>query len=255
MNERSRTWEQLGAASGLLATLLFVIAFIVFLGTSPGGDPSLPNIAQADTAPGFLAAHLTAIRVVVLLNGLGIALFLWFLGSLWTTLSEAEGEVGRGSTVAVIGGVAGSVLVLAGLALIATAGLSTSSDQADNVGTLYTASALLVALGGGVLSVFFFGVAKVILQTDALGRWLGILAFIAGLVSVFGFMTPFFQANILNAATGALGHWAWSLAFVVWLFLASAAMTLEQRRLTRDDKPTSGAVRAAEPPAGGGVGP
>ena len=111
-----------------------------------------------------------------------------------------------------------------------------------------------MALGGGVLSIFFFGVAKVILQTDALGRWLGILAFIAGLVSVLGFMTPFFQANVLNAATGALGHWAGSVAFVVWLFLASAAMTLEQRRLIRDAAPTSGAVGIAEPPAGGGVG-
>jgi hypothetical protein len=251
MNQRSRTWDQMGAASGLLATLLFVIAFIVFLGTSPGGDPSLPNVAAADTAPAFLAAHLSAIRVVVLLNSLGIALFLWFLGSLWTTLREAESEAGRGSTSAVIGGVAGSVLVLVGLALLATAGLSTSPGQADNVPTLYTASALLTALGGGVLSVFFFGVAKVVLQTHALGRWLGILAFVAGLISVLGFMTPFFEANVLNAATGALGRWAGSAAFVVWLFLASAAMTLEQRRLTHDDAPTSGAVGITEPQAGG----
>jgi hypothetical protein len=241
MDERNRTWEQMGAASGLLATLLLVIAFIVFLGTSPGGDPSLPNIAQADTAPAFLAAHLTAIRVVVLLNGLGIVVFLWFLASLWTTLSEAEGDGGRGSTAAVIGGVAGSVLVLAGLALIATAGLSTSPDQADNVGTLYTASALVIALGGGVFSIFFFGVAKVILQTGALGRWLGVLAIIAALFSVCGFMTPFFQANVLNAATGALGHWAWTVAFVVWLLLASGAMTLAQRRRNRD-------LSAAAPP-------
>ena len=95
--------------------------------------------------------------------------------------------------------------MLAGLALLATAGLSTSPDQADNVGTLYTASSLLIALGGGVLSVFFFGVAKVILQTERARRWLGILAFIAGLISVLGFMTPFFEANVLNAATGAWG--------------------------------------------------
>ena len=142
--------------------------------------------------------------------------------------------------------------MLAGLALIATAGLSTSPDQADNVGTLYTASALFMALGGGVLSVFFFGVAKVVLQTDALGRWLGILAFIAGLVSVLGFMTPFFQANVLNAATGALGHWAGIVAFVVWLFLASAAMTLEQRRALRDAAPTSGGAGILSPNRAGG---
>ena len=43
-------------------------------------------------------------------------------------------------------------------------------------------------------------------------------------------MTPFFEANVLNAATGALGRWAGSVAFVIWLGLASAAMTLAQRR-------------------------
>ena len=234
MQERNRTWEQMGAASGLLATLLFVIAFIVFLGTSPGGDPSLPNIAQADTAPAYLAAHLTAIRVVVLLNALGLALFLWFLASLWTTLREAEDGASRGSTAALAGGVASSGLVLVGLALLATAGLSTSPDQADNVATLYTAASLLIAFGIGVSAIFFFAVSKVILATGALGRWLGVLAFIAGLLSVCGFMTPFFEANVLNAATGALGRWAGSVAFVIWLGLASAAMTVAQRHRRRD---------------------
>ena len=221
MNDRDKTWEQMGAASGLLATLLFVIAFIVFLGTSPGSDPQLPNIAHADTAPVYLAAHLSAIRVVVLLNALGTVLFLWFLASLWRTLSESETE-GRGSTAALIGGVAGAGLILVGLALAATAGLSTSSTQAANVASLYTASSLLTAFGGGVLSLFFFGVAKVILQTGALGKWLGVLAFIAAFLSVCGFMTPFFAANVLNAGTGALGKWAWTAAFVVWLFWPAA---------------------------------
>lgn len=247
MSKHRSSWEQVGAASGLLASVLFVLAFIVFLGTSPGGDPSLPNIAGADTAPAYLAANLDEIRIVVLLNGLGIALFLWFMGSLWTTLREAEGEGGRGSTVTLIGGVAGSVLVLAGLTLLAAAGLSTSPSQADNVPTLYVSSALLVALGGGVLSLFSFGVGKVILRTGVLGKWLGVLAMIAGLLSVCGFMTPFFEANVLNAATGLLGHWAWSVAFVVWLLLASSTMTLAQRRQkTRPQAPDGSTPTAPE---------
>ena len=236
MSDRSSTWEELGAASGLLATALFVAAFIVFLaGADPTGDPALPNIKHAEFSPAYLAAYLSEIRVVVLLNSLGLALFLWFLGSLWTRLRDDEGGAGRGSTLVLVGGVAGAVLVLAGLALIAAAGLSTSAVQADSVATLYTASSLLIALGGGVLSIYFFGAAKVILQTDALGRWLGVLAFIAGLLSVCGFMTPFFEANLLNAATGALGRWAPTAAFVIWLFLASGSMTLEQRRRRRPE--------------------
>jgi hypothetical protein len=94
-----------------------------------------------------------------------------------------------------------------------------------------------------MLSIFFFGASKVILQTGALGRGLGILAFIAGLFSVCGFMTPFFAANVLNAATGALGRWGWTVAFVLWLGLASLSMTLAQRR----------AAKAASAAAAGGA--
>jgi hypothetical protein len=54
-----------------LATLLFVVALIVFLGTSPGGDPALSEI-----------------RVVILLSVLGTALFLWFLATLWMALRD-----------------------------------------------------------------------------------------------------------------------------------------------------------------------
>ncbi len=246
MSPRSRAWGEMGAASGLLATLLFVIAFAVFLSTSPGGDPALPNIKHADLAPSYLAANLSAIRVVILLQTLGLALFLWFLASLWRVLREAEGDQSRGATAALVGGVGAAGLDLSALALLATAGLSTSAGQADNVSTLYTASSVLVAFGIGVSSIFFFATAKVILHTGALGRWLGVLAFVAGLLSVCGFMTPFFAANVLNAATGGLGRWAGSVAFVIWLGLASAAMTLAQRHRDR------GAGATGQPRASGG---
>jgi hypothetical protein len=40
----------MGAASGLFATLLFVIAFIIFLSTDPSGgnQPALPNVVPSD---------------------------------------------------------------------------------------------------------------------------------------------------------------------------------------------------------------
>ncbi len=233
MTKRTGSWEQMGAASGLLAALLFVVSFVVFfLGADPGGDPKLPNIAQADLAPAYLAAHLTQIKVAVLFSVLGFSLFLWFLGTIWAVLKRAEGEDGRGSSIALIGGVSAAVLGLAGHMLVSTAGLATSAAQADVVPTLYTASALLIALSGGLLSIFFFAVAKVVFQTQVLPKAIGILAVIAALLSVSGFMTPFFAANVLNAADGALGRVAWEVAFVVWLLATSIVMTLEQRRRT-----------------------
>ena len=39
MHEKDHRWDELGAASGLLATLLFVVGLVVLLGTNPGGTP------------------------------------------------------------------------------------------------------------------------------------------------------------------------------------------------------------------------
>ncbi len=231
----------MGAASGLLAALLFVVAGIVFLlGADPGGTPQWPSVAHADLSPAYLASYISEIRVSVLLTVLGLTMFLWFLATLWGVLKGAEGEDGRGSTLALIGGVSASITCLAGLTLISAAALSTSPGQADTVPTLYTAASLLIALSGGLLSIFFFGVAKVVFATRVLPKSLGVLAVVAALLSICGFMTPFFEASVLNAANGALGRIAWDVAFVVWLGVASAVMTMRQRRQQRAD--SSGAA-------------
>lgn len=253
MEANQRGWGEMGAASGLLATLLFVISFVVFMSTGPGGSIELPNVNHAQAFPDYLQANLSEIRVVVLLNALGVTLFLWFLASLWRTLRDAEHDASRGATAALVGGIAGSGLILVGLALLATAGLSTSSGQAEVVPALYVAASLLSALGMGVLSLFLFAVSKVIFETGVLGRWLGVLAFLAGLLAVCGFMTPFFAANVLNAATGALGHWAGTAAFVIWLGLASGAMTRAQRH--RDDTDPTPAAASPRPAPSQGGGP
>jgi len=52
----------MGAAAGLLATLLLLIALIISLAIGPGGDPSLPNVNDAQFFPAFLQANLSTIR-------------------------------------------------------------------------------------------------------------------------------------------------------------------------------------------------
>jgi hypothetical protein len=248
MNERNRTWEQMGAASGLFAVLLFVAAFIIFLNTDPSGGntPRLPNIANAPAAPAFFADHLNGIRAQVMLNSIGIVFFLWFLGTLWSTLREAEGGPARGSAIASGGALVGVALTLVGLMLTATSTLTTSLPQAETVPTLYTAAALSFALGGAAFTIFFLGVAEVSLRAGGLPRWLGFLALLAAAASVFGFVTPYARDGIFNPATGALGFYAHYIAFVVWLLLASAAMTLAQRRRSRAAAPAP----PQAPPAG-----
>ncbi len=236
MRESDSSWQQVGAASGLFAALLFVAAFIIFLNADPSGGstPRLPNIANAQAAPAFFATHLNGIRAQVMLNGIGLALFLWFLGTLWSALRAAEGGPARGSAIASGGALVGVALTMVGLILTGTATLTTTLAQAETVSTLYGGAALSYGFGGGAFAVFFLGVAEVSLRTGGLPRWLGWLAVLAAVASVFGFVTPYAQSGIFNPATGAIGFYAHYAAFVVWVFLASAAMTLAQRRRTRE---------------------
>jgi hypothetical protein len=92
--KRNAEGEGMGAASGLLAALLFVGAFIVFLTTTPTGTPSLPAVQNAQLAPEYIAANLNPYRIQLLLMCLGIVMFLWFVGSLWVTLLAAVGDPG-----------------------------------------------------------------------------------------------------------------------------------------------------------------
>ncbi|TFE53181.1 hypothetical protein E3E14_10025 [Streptomyces sp. ICN441] len=233
--------------SGVLAAIMFMAAFAMFMSTSPGGITPYPSVETAQTANDFLSRHVNAIRLQGLFTTLGIALFLWFLGSLWRVLREAEGDSAPGSTVALVAASTGSALMLVSLALTYAVLLTTSPAQADAAPALFTCAAVLFALGGGVLSLFFFAVGKVILRTGVMGRWLGWLALVAAALSVLAFISPFWVSGALNPATGALGLWAWWAAFVIWVLLASLVLVFEQRHRVE------GPARTGPVPAGPAV--
>ena len=228
-------WEGMGAASGLFAVLLFAVAFVIFLSTDPSGGntPQLPDIANAQAAPAFFADHLNAIRAQVMLNSIGIVFFLWFLGTLWAILRRAEGAPARGSVITLGGALVGVALTLVGLMLTGTSTLTTSLPQAETVPTLYTAASLSFAFGAAAFTIFFLGVAEVILRMQAMAKWLGYLALLAAALSAFGFITPYYTEGVFNPATGALGFYAHYIAFVVWLFFGSVELALAQRRRRR----------------------
>ncbi len=242
-----RHWEQMGAMSGLFVSLLFITSFAIFLATDPSGGntAALPDIAGAEAAPAFFADHLQAIRAQVMLNSIGLAFFLWFLGTLWSSLRSAERGNGRGSAIAASGALAGVALTLVGLILLGTATLTTSSEQAAVVPTLYTAAAVATAFGGALFTIFYLGVAEVSIRYGGLPSWLGYLAILAAVVSVFGFVTPYATTGVFNAANGAIGFYGHYAAFVIWVLLASIAMVLGQHRQGRESVPAEPAPQPA----------
>jgi hypothetical protein len=218
MNER--TWERVGAASGLLAAALFAVSFIIFLGNDPG---DVPDLKHAAAATGFVTDHKEAIRAELLLNSIAIIAFLWFLGSLWSTYRAAEGGPARVSAIASAGGIVGAAMVLLGFVFQAAAALR---PAAVDIPEMYILSSLAIGLGGAAFTVFFLASAKVILRAGAMASVLGLLAVVAGVASALGFVTIFADDGLFNAATGAFGFWIRYASFVVWVFLASIALTV-----------------------------
>jgi hypothetical protein len=219
-----RTWERLGAASGIVAVLLFAGAFIILLVTDPIGE--VPDIANApEEAAGYLSDNETELKVQVLLNSLAIVAFLWFLGSLWSTLRAAEGGPARVSAIASAGGIAGAALVLMGFVFEASAVVNPAGIQPEDSGLLYVLAAMSIGLGGSAFTVFFLAAGKVILKTGALPLAIGLLAFVAAAASALGFVSIFVDEGIFNPATGAFGFWVRFGAFVIWLAAASVTLT------------------------------
>jgi hypothetical protein len=52
-----RTWERIGALSGLVSAVLFGVALIIFLATDPTGTPRIPDLANAADASVYIRDH------------------------------------------------------------------------------------------------------------------------------------------------------------------------------------------------------
>ena len=133
------------------------------------------------------------------------------------------------SAIASAGGIAGAVAVLMGFVFEASAAIAPTTID---VTTLYVMATMSIGLGAAAFTVFFLAVARVILDTRVLPLVIGGLAIVAGVASALGFVSIFADEGVFNAATGAFGFWVRFGAFVVWLALASVALTVTVGRRT-----------------------
>src|SRR5262245_816634 len=180
----TRLREQLGAAAGLVAAVLFGISFVVGLKPEPPrlDEGALP-IAQ------YVAQNQDALRVEVLLNTLAMLFFLWFLGSVRAGLRPAEGGAGRVSAIASGGGLVGAAFILLAQVFVAAAALQPLETPPALTRALIDLQALSVGIGASAFAVFFLAVAGATLLDGGLPKWLGWLAGLAAVVAALGVVT------------------------------------------------------------------
>jgi hypothetical protein len=87
-------WERYAPLTGIVAVILWIVGVIV---------QERAKLSEKDSAAEVLAAvqsHDSSLIAGGVIFAFGVVFFIWFLGSLRTTLIAAEGGVGRLSSIA-----------------------------------------------------------------------------------------------------------------------------------------------------------
>ncbi len=182
----SRSLERIAGAAGILGVIL-VIAYILI----PPHDPSYPYTSEAIAV---LAANRDAYLVKNLLGTLSFFFFLFFMGSLYSTLRRAEGGTGWLSILALGGGLV--FTAVHSIELIAAYALGWHVAQTGNVALVAALEDIqqLVAYFYAVpAAVMVLATSIVAYQTRCLPRWLaweGVATSLVWLVAAVGVVDP-----------------------------------------------------------------
>jgi hypothetical protein len=209
------------AASGIPAVLLVVGSFLGFI---------LPNAPDLD-APGtdwaaYFTDHQSRIQVGVIVLGVGLFFFIWFLGSLRSALARAEGGEGRLASVAFGGG----IVAVATLLIAASAGAVAALRPGDlDPNTTRAFNDLGVVAGGPGAA----GFTALFAATAIVGyRHRAVPAPIAGLSALAAITQPLAYGVAVTdsgafAADGVLGGFIPIITFVVAMLGLSIALIRE----------------------------
>jgi hypothetical protein len=207
-------WEQYGALAGLVFVILVVVgAFIA--GSPPRPDDSIQKIAD------YYRNHTGAIKTGAFLTGLAGVAFLWFLGSLWSTLRRSE-DTRRLATIATGGGIVGLVLALLAFALnssVAIALNSRDSLQFLNPKFIYLLSGVIGGMGNFGIAVLVAATGVAILRTRVFPAWLAGPSMLIALGWIVGGLVVATDSSVIFT----IGFVVF-LLWLVWILLISFFM-------------------------------
>jgi hypothetical protein len=215
-------WGPLAAASGAGSAVLAMLAFLIAQG--PDDTDSLPSIL------GYFAAHDDRVRWQALLFGLATALLLWFAATLASATRAAEAGLRYGGVILASAGatVALYLVGIAGWFALAeqfggARGIPPASPPLGDAATLWNFADAAYTLSNFPAAVFVAAGAIAALNSRLTGGWLaGMGGAIALLLLVNGLVGTLGDAEIL----GLLAF----VAFLAWIFTASVALILSDRR-------------------------
>lgn len=207
-----KKWAKLAVLGGVGFVILNVIGAII-MGQLPMADDTNEEVLE------WFVDKESGIRTASFLGALSVILLIWWFGTLWRRMAQAETNQNRLSVLSLFG-LVGSGAMWAGQAVI----LSTVAMRVDDMGPegakfYYTLGSATLAFGGAFLAAHLFATNFLALRSKFLPKWnalLGLLPAALFLVSSSGTMTD----GDLPMIAGGIGFITWS----IWILATSFHM-------------------------------
>jgi len=211
-----RKWERYGALGGVWFVVLATIGGIL------AGSPPSRTDSAADILT-YYTDHETELQVGAFLGALGVIGLVWWFGTLWRSMAEAEGGNPRVSIIALVG------FILSGTAAMAAftidAGTAAAIDVAGEGSKIFfqisNISFGFSAVGDVIMTA---AVGGLILRTGFLPKWVGYLSYAIAVLAVVGSIAIASDASFFTAFT-FIAAAAWGVWIVVIAVLNSRRTT------------------------------
>jgi hypothetical protein len=201
--------EKLSPLSGVAAVVIMLVGVVLF--------NNYEFLPPAKKVADFLNSNASSVYAGGYIASLSSFFFIWFAGSLRSTLIDHEGGNGRFSNIAFGGGLAASVVLGISFVGILTSALRAGiGDGITPIGaiTMFDFYGQLTGqLFALFIAVFITATSVVSLRTGLFPAWFGW----ASLVVAFGLLTPIAYA-VLGFAI------LWLLVVSIWLYIRGASV-------------------------------
>jgi hypothetical protein len=173
----------------------------------PSTSDSVEKIAK------YFSDHAGAIEVAVLLGGLGIVGLLWWFGSVWRLMTDAEGGRPRMAVVALVGLAVGAALALASFAITSTVALR-HGDVGTAAKFFYVLTVVLGSMAGFGLVVHIAAITSLSYRAKIFAPWINVIGWLAALLFLIGTIGVASDATAF-VFIGLVAFLVWSLWIVV----------------------------------------
>lgn len=214
-------WQWLGAATGTVAVVLFVISFAL-----AGAGPKTSDSVQKIVA--YNVDHRARLLTSSYLGMLGLAFFIWFVGTLRGALSRIPDVSAELSGILFGAGMVVTTMVMVQLSLAAALAYRLPNDYAGStVRAVHDITVILNVVVGFPAAVFLIAGGLLALRRNIGASWLGTSGLAIGIFEVFG-AAAYRNFDGIMSPTGALTILGFVL-FIAWVLAASIWLTVRLR--------------------------